>query len=336
MEESKVSGPGERKSTAQKTTSSAIASLVLGILSFFIGPLVGIPAIICGHIARGAVKKNPSELKGRGLAMAGLVMGYYTTVMFLLFISLIISVLFAIRMYKEAEEAEIAKLRQENPAIVVQTETVPVIDGKEDEIWNTARRYEITNVIPSDGSGESLTRPTSSNDLSGNFRAMWDEDNLYLLVEVTDDTLVNDTSPNEWVIVKSGSNVLPWWFDDCVEVYIDADNSKDEQYDDGDAQYHFDWDRKNPTMDRYNHGRTENIEFATVTTKNGYRVEIKFPWVTLGVKPVMGMIIGLDVQVNDDDNGGERDSKISWHGKDDTAWENPRVFGNAKLTGCGG
>jgi hypothetical protein len=162
---------------------------------------------------------------------------------------------------------------------------------------------------------------------------MWDENNLYILVEVTDDNLINDTSPDQWVTVASGSRALPWWFDDCVEVYIDADNSKSEQYGDGDAQYHFDWDKTNPTMDKYQHGRTENIEYAILTTENGYRVEIKFPWATLGVKPASGKIIGLDVQVNDDDDGGERDSKIGWHSNQDTAWNNPQVFGNAELTG---
>jgi hypothetical protein len=84
------------------------------------------------------------------------------------------------------------------------------------------------------------------------------------------------------------------------------------------------------------HGRMENIEFAIATTEKGYRTEIKFPWVTLGKKPSIGSSIGLDVHVNDDDDGRERDSKIAWFNKQDNAWENPQAFGNAELAGLVG
>ncbi len=216
------------------------------------------------------------------------------------------------------------KQKKEASANIIKTSKAPVIDGAADELWSAARRYKIGNVI--------YSPLTSADDCSAEFRAMWDENNLYVLVDVTDDMLVNDTSPDQPVTLSTGSTVVPWWFDDCVEVYIDADNSKSNQYDNDDAQYHFDWDKTKPTMGRHNeHGRMENIEFAMVTTDKGYRTEIKFPWLTLGVKPSDGMKIGLDVHVNDDDNGGERDSKIMWRNKEDNAWENPRAFGTARL-----
>jgi hypothetical protein len=66
--------------TQQKTAGVAIASLVLAILSFtilfFIGPLLAIGAVICGHIGLSRIKKNPEGLKGGGIALAGLIMGY--------------------------------------------------------------------------------------------------------------------------------------------------------------------------------------------------------------------------------------------------------------------
>jgi hypothetical protein len=43
--------------------------------------------------------------------------------------------------------------------------------------------------------------------------------------------------------------------------------------------------------------------------------------------------IGLDVHVNDDDDGGDRDTKLTWRGKEDNAWQNPRAFGTAELAG---
>jgi hypothetical protein len=223
-------------------------------------------------------------------------------------------------------EARAKQLRQAVAATIMPTATPPVIDGNEDAVWSAAPKYKLTNVIYS---------PLSSpNDLSADFRALWDENNLYLLVDVTDDVLVNDTSPDQQVTLPTGSTSIPWWYDDCVEVYIDADNSKSNQYDSDDAQYHFDWDKTHPTMGVHNqHGRMENIEFAIVTTEKGYRTEIKFPWATLGKKPSVGSSIGLDVHVNDDDNGGERDTKITWCDKQDTAWSNPQAFGNGELAG---
>ncbi len=234
------------------------------------------------------------------------------------------------RIMGQAEaEAKSKKLRQTIAATIIKTAIPPIIDGNEEDLWFAAPQYKIANVI--------YAQPSSPDDLSANFRAMWDENNLYMLVDVTDDVLVNDTRPDQFVTLPTGSTAIPWWYDDCVEVYIDADNSKSNRYDNDDAQYHFDWDRTKPTMGRHNeHGRMENIEFAIVTTEKGYRTEIKFPWTTLGVKPSVGASIGGDIHINDDDDGGGRDSKIACNDKQDIAWDNPQAFGNAELAGLVG
>jgi hypothetical protein len=57
-----------------ETSGKAIVSLVCGLL-FFI-PLAFILAIIFGHIALSEIKKSAGRLKGDGLAIAGLVLGY--------------------------------------------------------------------------------------------------------------------------------------------------------------------------------------------------------------------------------------------------------------------
>ena len=54
----------------------ATASLILGLLSFFCLVLTGIPAVICGHIARSRAKTSPEAYGGAGMALAGLIMGY--------------------------------------------------------------------------------------------------------------------------------------------------------------------------------------------------------------------------------------------------------------------
>ena len=55
----------------------AIWSLILAVLSFTCGWLfTAIPAVICGHIARAKIRKSDGALGGRGIATAGLVLGY--------------------------------------------------------------------------------------------------------------------------------------------------------------------------------------------------------------------------------------------------------------------
>ena len=64
-----------------ETCGLATASLVLGILSLLcFGPLTGIPAIICGHLARGKIRRSDGGLTGAGMALAGLIIGYINLV----------------------------------------------------------------------------------------------------------------------------------------------------------------------------------------------------------------------------------------------------------------
>lgn len=79
-------GRPSQPSTRQPVTSAAaVWSLVLGLLSFLcVGPLTGIPAIICGHTARSNIRNSSGSLTGAGMALAGLIMGYFTTIVFVL------------------------------------------------------------------------------------------------------------------------------------------------------------------------------------------------------------------------------------------------------------
>jgi len=57
------------------TNSAAVASLVFGIVSWFLCPLVGgILAVVFGHTAQGQIRRSGES--GAGMATAGLVLGY--------------------------------------------------------------------------------------------------------------------------------------------------------------------------------------------------------------------------------------------------------------------
>ena len=67
------------------TCGLAIVSLVLGILALVcLGPLAGLPGVICGHMALGRIKLSGQG--GRGMAIAGLVMGYIGIVVGIIFL----------------------------------------------------------------------------------------------------------------------------------------------------------------------------------------------------------------------------------------------------------
>jgi hypothetical protein len=64
----------------RKTDALSIWSLVLGILSWLCFSIIaGIPAIICGHISLGRIKRD-ALLQGKGMAIAGLVLGYVSLI----------------------------------------------------------------------------------------------------------------------------------------------------------------------------------------------------------------------------------------------------------------
>ncbi|MEO8810360.1 MAG: DUF4190 domain-containing protein [Rhodanobacter sp.] len=79
------------------TSTLAVVSLVFGILAWFVLPLVGaIVAIICGHLARGEIRRSSPDWRqeGDGMAVAGLVLGYVQLAVGVLLMFLVIAVLF--------------------------------------------------------------------------------------------------------------------------------------------------------------------------------------------------------------------------------------------------
>lgn len=66
------------------TSALAVVSLVFGILAWCALPLAGaIVAIVCGHLARGEIRRSPMDARmdGEGMALAGLLLGYVQLVM---------------------------------------------------------------------------------------------------------------------------------------------------------------------------------------------------------------------------------------------------------------
>ena len=78
-----------------RTSGTAIASLIFGIVAWFGLPVIGaIVAVICGHIARGEIRRMPpGTIEGDGMAIAGLILGYLQLVIALLAVLVFIGIL---------------------------------------------------------------------------------------------------------------------------------------------------------------------------------------------------------------------------------------------------
>jgi hypothetical protein len=58
-------------------SSLAIASLICGIATWFMIPVIGaIAAVITGHLAKKEIRESGGTLTGDGMAVTGLVLGY--------------------------------------------------------------------------------------------------------------------------------------------------------------------------------------------------------------------------------------------------------------------
>jgi hypothetical protein len=161
----------------------------------------------------------------------------------------------------------------------------PVIDGEVDDIWSIASTQSFVPLEdPADG--------------SGTWKVLYDAENLYVLVDVTDESLQNDSASA--------------WQDDSVEIYFDGGNTKlDTALSGDDHQYTFGWtadDIQGTNID----GATDGIEQGQVTTETGWRIEVKMPWLSIqGVEALAGDLIGIDCYYNDDDDGGDsREGKM--------------------------
>src|SRR5260370_2729631 len=65
------------------TDGKAVASVLLGVLSIVpLSIFAGVPAVVLGHLSRASVRRSQGRLKGSGLALTGLILGYLSLALF--------------------------------------------------------------------------------------------------------------------------------------------------------------------------------------------------------------------------------------------------------------
>lgn len=133
--------------------------------------------------------------------------------------------------------------------------------------------------------------------------AVWDSNYLYVAALVNDDTLVADSS---YV-----------WDDDSVEMALDgARDGKCCNADD--HQFIAAVDGRLSDFSTQQQGATP-VRTGVVMHPNGYLLEMAIPLSLLSSMPIAaGQNMGLNLALNDDDDGGRRDKRLVWVGNTTT------------------
>ncbi len=179
-----------------------------------------------------------------------------------------------------------------------------VIDGKADEIWAKV------DAIP-------LTIQNDNPKASASAKLMWDQDNLYVFMDVKD-AILDDTSANAWE-------------QDSMELFIDENNEKTGSYQEDDKQYRINYKNVqsfNPSTED-SKCNADNVKSVATEVEGGYTIEAAFKWTD--IKAAAGTNIGLELQVNDAENGG-RIGNVSWFDTSGQGYQNTGVFGTATLS----
>ncbi len=176
----------------------------------------------------------------------------------------------------------------------------PKIDGVIDAAWKNAPTIQINQF------------QMAWQGATGTAKALWDNKNLYVLVQVSDAQL-DKLSANPWE-------------QDSVEVFVDENNGKTSFYQNDDGQYRVNF--KNETS--FNPaGVSKGFVSAVKVSGTNYTVEIKIPLKT--IKPSNNTKIGFDVQINDGKNGA-RQSVATWNDATGNAYQDTSVYGVLTLT----
>ncbi len=207
----------------------------------------------------------------------------------------------------------------------------PTIDGIANEpIWNEQNKWHPIDQLW-------LGNPYSQDDFQGRYKLSWTEEAIFILVEITDDVIFDQhTDP-----------LKLWWDDDCVEVFVDEDNSGGEhQYNHNAFAYHVALDGNVVDMSPKKVGKLYNNHvFSKHVTKDQTTIwELKLSIFNDSYddngsnKPVnlsTGKKIGFALAYCDNDGSLERENfigSIPVEGDDkNRGWIDANIFGTLQL-----
>lgn len=199
-------------------------------------------------------------------------------------------------------DAKVRVLNMVTPGNGLAAYGTPKLGGDtSDAIWNSAPSLVLEKHLSmKDGPASGLAK------------VLWDEDNLYVRVEV-DDPVLNADSSNAHE-------------KDSIEIFVDETNCKASSYQAGMGQYRISY-KNQQTFNGT--GIKDGFESYAKETVNGYVIEAKIPF--KHVEPSAEMKIGFDVQINDANADGVRQDIIMWYDESGQSWQSGAKWGEVTL-----
>lgn len=156
----------------------------------------------------------------------------------------------------------------------------PDIDGDAGDVaWGDAEWREL--------SARWLGPEYTASDFEGRYKVVWTADRIYILVEFTDDILI-DTHRDP---------LVQYWDDDCLEIFLDEDFSGgDHQYNHNAFAYHLSLDN-------------QAIDIGTNRQPQNYTHHVKSNWKQFGNKVTWE--VAIDVYTDDYVDGADDNEKIT-------------------------
>ena len=175
-----------------------------------------------------------------------------------------------------------------------------IVDGSDSDWGRQGFRVEILT----DPDGKTLP----ADDFDVKFRLAWDNQGLYVLAVVSDDTAVEH------------EDMSRLWRTDCVELFVSEHLNSMNRYQvviASGADPHYKKTRQRIYDWRHPQYKTSELtaRSASRVFKGGYAVETLLPWENLGIEPSPGVELAFQFVANDDDGnslGSNGSLRVAW------------------------
>ncbi len=180
-----------------------------------------------------------------------------------------------------------------------------IVDGDLSE-WPQALFQPIQHRNAAVASSGGWTGNEGSNDadLSGQVALRWDDQFLYVAARITDD--IRGTGPSTY------------FEQDAVELYLDGNGDRNDAYEADDAELIFITSGAGELW-RYNGVSAAALPAGVsaaakdLTPVANWALEVAVPWSAIGgVAGASGRMLGIDIQLDDNDGGTTRDRWLQW------------------------
>lgn len=224
--------------------------------------------------------------------------------------------------------------------------TAPVIDGEYDEdVWNDMP-WNSYQIYKKGNDPNAVDTPPAADDFWMEWKAVWDDETVYFLIHVADDTLSYKPEGN-------------WWWQDAIEFYVRGDGSPAEAFSRGNNA-HTVWHVLHPSADNPGFVQSRDtygseiglkIEEGEDGLQHAYWEYKDIAWAEqlagTATAPMVGDSIRFSIMVNEDDDAEaaedtERDYIALAASTDEARFDQATwpvlIMGNeeGKLTGGGG